>query len=337
VRVLRVLFLGGTGIISTACVAEAVRRGHEVHILNRGADATRPVPDGAIVHIADVRDGDSMAAALGALQFDVVAQFLGFLPEQVSADIAFFAGRTRQYVYVSSASAYQTPPTHLPITESTPLSNPYWQYSRSKIACEDVLIAAYRAAGFPVTIVRPSHTYDRTMLPFDGGWTVVDRMRRGKGVVVPGDGTSLWTITHHTDFARGFVGLFGRHEALGEAFHITGSESPTWNYIYRTIATAAGVDEPDLVHVPSDAIAAIDNEWGAAMLGDKSNSMIFDNSKITRLVPEFRTTVPFAQGAREILDWYEDHPDQQVVDPRYDAAMDLLVAAHRPVAREVAA
>ncbi|MFT4213225.1 MAG: NAD-dependent epimerase/dehydratase family protein [Microbacterium sp.] len=326
---LRILFIGGTGIISTGCVAEAIRQGHEVHVLNRGS-SRRAVPEGAIVHTADIRDRDAVRAAIDGVSFDAVAQFLAFVPEHVEADLELFSGRTRQYVFVSSASAYQSPPSRLPVTESTPLANPFWQYSRDKIACEDALVAAYRETGFPVTIVRPSHTYDPTMVPFDGGWTVVDRMRRGVGVVVPGDGTSLWTITHHTDFARGFVGLLGRADVAGEAFHITGDEALTWNEIYRQIARAAGVVEPDLVHVPSDAIAAVDAEWGAAMLGDKANSMIFDNGKIRRLVPEFRTTIPFARGADEILAWYEAHPEAQVVDPHYDDLMDRLVAAYRP-------
>ncbi|MFT4136086.1 SDR family oxidoreductase [Microbacterium sp.] len=329
-RPLRVLFVGGTGIISTACVAEALAQGHEVHLLNRGTTGIRPVPEGAIVHTGDIRDEDAARAALAGLDFDVVAEFLAFVPEHIETDLRLFCGRTRQYVFVSSASAYQTPPTHLPVTESTPLRNPYWEYSRNKIACEDALTVAYRETGFPMTIVRPSHTYDPTMPPFDGGWTVVERMRAGKGVVVPGDGTSLWTITHHTDFARGFVGLFGRSEALGEAFHITGSESPTWNDIYTQVARAAGVAEPDLVHVPSDAVAAVDAEWGAALLGDKAHSMVFDNGKISRLVPQFRTTVPFARGAEEIVAWHDAHPEARVVDPHYDRLMDALVAAHRP-------
>lgn len=274
-----------------------------------------------------------MRAALDGETFDVVAEFLAFVPEHIETDVRLFEGSARQYIFISSASAYQTPPTHLPVTESTPLSNPYWQYSRDKIACEDALVAHYRASGFPMTIVRPSHTYDATLLPFDGGWTVVDRMRRGKAVVVPGDGTSLWTITHHSDFARGFVALFGRHETLGEAFHITGDESPTWNQIYLDIARAAGVRSPELVHVPSEAIAAVDEEWGAGLLGDKSNSMVFDNTKVRHFAPGLRTTVPFSRGAQEIIDWYEDHPEAQVVDPHLDALMDVLVERYRPAGR----
>lgn len=259
----------------------------------------------------------------------MVAQFLAFVPEHIAQDLRVFAGRCDQYVFISSASAYQTPPTYLPVTESTPLSNPFWEYSRNKIACEDALVAAYRQTGFPMTIVRPSHTYDSTMLPFTGGWTVVDRMRRGKGVVVPGDGTSVDDHARYRLRAR-FRGPFRPRGGAERAFHITGDEAPTWNRIYRTIAAAAGVAEPDLVHVPSDAVAAVDAGWGASLLGDKANSMVFDNNKIARLVPGFGSRVPFSRGAREIVDWYDAHPEAQVVDPRYDALMDLLVERYRP-------
>jgi nucleoside-diphosphate-sugar epimerase len=322
---LRILIVGGTGIISGAVVAEAVARGHEVHTLSRsGAGA-----EGVRAHPADVRDADSVARALEGLHFDVVAQFVAFEEAHVRADIAMFAGRTSQYIFISSASAYQTPPRRLPVTESTPLRNPHWEYSRKKIACEDALVAEYRASGFPVTIVRPSHTYNPTMVPFDGGWTVVERMRQGREVVVPGDGTSLWTITHHTDFARAFVGLFGRDEAIGDAFHITSDEALTWNAIYEHIARAAGV-EPRLVHVASASIALADPEWGAALLGDKANSMVFDNSKIKTLVPEFTCLVPFARGAEEIIAWHDAHPESRRVDRRMDAVMDALVDIYRP-------
>lgn len=325
---LRVLVIGGTGIISTAVVAEAVARGHEVHTLSRsrggGSSAT-----GVRTHRADVRDAASVSRALGDLRFDVVAQFVAFEDVHVLADIEMFAARTAQYIFISSASAYQTPPSRLPVTESTPLRNPHWEYSRKKIACEDALVTANRATGFPVTIVRPSHTYNPTMVPFDGGWTVVERMRQGREVVVPGDGTSLWTITHHTDFARAFVGLFGRDEAIGEAFHITSDEALTWNAIYEHIARAAGV-EPKLVHVASESIALADPEWGAALLGDKANSMVFDNSKIKKLVPDFVCRVPFARGAEEIVAWHDAHPESRTIDERMDAVMDALVDTYRP-------
>ncbi|WP_022884393.1 SDR family oxidoreductase [Glaciibacter superstes] len=326
---LRVLIIGGTGIISTAVVAETARRGHKVHTLSRSGEDAGPQPQGVRALRADVRDASAVAEAIDGLSFDAVVQFVAFEPEHVRADLEMFAGRTSQYIFISSASAYQTPPSRLPVTESTPLRNPYWEYSRKKIACEDVLAAAYRDTGFPVTIVRPSHTYNPSMIPFDGGWTVVERMRQGREVVVPGDGTSLWTITHHTDFARAFVGLYGRDEAIGEAFHITSDEALTWNAIYGHIARAAGVD-PKLVHVASASIAAADPEWGAALLGDKANSMVFDNSKIKRLVPDFVCQVPFARGAEEIIAWHDSHPESCQVDQHMDAVMDSLADAYRP-------
>jgi nucleoside-diphosphate-sugar epimerase len=329
VGALRALFIGGTGIISTACSRLALQSGIDLHLLTRTGASVRPMPAGATVHLADIRKPGTVREALGDLEFDVIVDWVAFTREHVAADIDLFAGRTGQYVFISSASAYQTPPARLPVTESTPLRNPYWAYSRRKIECEDLLLAAYRDTGFPVTVVRPSHTYDPTMVPFDGGWTVMDRMLKGKGVVVPGDGTSLWTITHHEDFARGFTGLLGRHEAIGEAFHITSDESPTWNRIYSTMAEAVGVSA-DLVHVPSDAVLALDEEWGSGLLGDKANSMVFDNSKIRRLVPGFGTFVPFERGAREIVAWYDAHPEHKIVDHRMDALMDMLVDRYRP-------
>ena len=326
---LKVLFIGGTGIISSACARLAVERGVDLHLLKRNRSSLRPVPEGVVVHEGDVRDPGSVRDALGGEDFDVVVDWVAFTPEHVQTDVDLFAGRTGQYVFISSASAYQTPPARLPVTESTPLRNPFWRYSRDKIACEDLLVAAYRDTGFPATIVRPSHTYDAAAVPFDGGWTVVDRMRRGAEVVVHGDGTSLWPLTHSTDFARGFVGLLGRSETLGEAFHITSDEALPWNRIYAAVAEAAGV-EPRLVHVPSDAIAAADAEWGAGLLGDKAHSMVFDNSKIRRLVPDSAAVVPFERGAREIVEWHDAHPEHTTVDARLDALMDRLVEAYRP-------
>ncbi|HET7398732.1 MAG TPA: SDR family oxidoreductase [Intrasporangium sp.] len=332
---LRVLFLGGTGIISTACVARAVADGLDVTLLNRGRTAATgraPAPEQAQVLYADVRDPASVQAALGDRTFDVVVSFLGFTPQHVQADIDRFSGRVGQYVFISSASAYQTPPTHLPVTESTPLRNPHWQYSRDKIACEDLLVRAYRDTGFPVTIVRPSHTYDPTMAPFDGGWTVVERMRQGREVLVPGDGTSLWTLTHHEDFAPALVGLLGRQAAIGEAFHITSDEALTWNQIYTTMAHAAGA-EPRLVHVPSDAVAAADPDLGASLLGDKANSMVFDNTKIRSLVPGWHARIPFSHGARQIIAWHDADPARRTVDQRLDALFDDLIDRYRATAR----
>lgn len=328
---LRILYIGGTGTISTACVHESVARGDEVTVLNRGTsdgNGRRPFPPAVRRLRADVRDANSVREALGGDEFDAVVTHLAFVPEHVAQDVEIFAGRAAQYVFVSSASAYQTPPVRLPITESTPLRNPFWQYSRDKAACEDLLVRAYRESGFPVTIVRPSHTYDPTSVPFDGGWTVVERMRQGREVIVPGDGTSLWTLTHHEDFARAFAGLLGHPGTLGQAVHITSDEALPWNEIYATLGRAAGA-EPRLVHVPSDAIAAVDPEWGAGLLGDKAHSMVFDNSLVKALVPGWRAVVPFAQGAREIVAWHDADADRRRPDATWDARFDALADRYR--------
>jgi len=326
---MRVLFIGGSGVISSACSALAVRRGIDLTVLNRGTSTDRPLPAEATVLRADIRDPAAVAAALGGREFDAVVDWVAFTPEHVRADMDLFRGSTGQYVFISSASAYQTPPSRLPVTESTPLRNPFWQYSRDKIACEDLLIAAYRDEGFPATIVRPSHTYDKTLIPLDGGWTALARMRQGRPVVVHGDGTSLWTLTHHADFALGFVPLLGHPRTIGEAFHITSDDVLTWNQITAALAAAAGTSA-DIVHVPSDAIFAADPDWGASLVGDKAHSLVFDNTKVRGVVPDFRPVIPWEQGAREILAWYDEDPARQRVDARMDALMDKLVATHRP-------
>src|SRR3954447_18120426 len=257
---LSVLFLGGSGVISSACSWHAVERGLELTVLNRGKSTSRPLPSEAERLVADLDDPQSVKEAIGDRHYDAVVDWLAFTPEQVQARVDRLAGRTGQYVFISSASAYQTPPARLPITESTPLRNPFWQYSRDKIACEEALERAYREDGFPVTIVRPSHTYDETSVPLDPGWTNVDRMRRGRPVVVHGDGTSLWVLTHSADFAVGFTGLLGRPQAIGDTFHITGEEVLTWNQIAEAFAAAAGANAR-IVHVPSEVIHAADAQW----------------------------------------------------------------------------
>jgi nucleoside-diphosphate-sugar epimerase len=325
---LRVLFIGGTGTISAAASELAVQRGLQLTILNRGHTSLRPAPAGVKVLTADMRDGASVRKALGRRRFDVVVDFIAFTPEHVQRDIELFEGRTGQYVFISSASVYQKPLARLPITESTPLRNPYWQYAQDKIACEELLVSAYRQRGFPITIVRPSHTYDQTRVPLTGEWTALDRMRRGAPVIVHGDGTSLWTLTHSRDFAKGFVGLLGNPQAIGDSFHITSDELLTWNQITELLGAAAGV-KAEIVHVASDALAAASPELGAAHLGDRAHSVIFDNSKIKALVPDFVATTPFAVGAREIVNWYSGHPEQQVVDQELDALFDRLVVASR--------
>ena len=316
------LFIGGNGIISSACSALAVERGFDLTLLNRGTDSKRPPIDGAR-HIT----GDADALEDVSLEeYDVVVNFRSFLPSAVAKDVELFTGRTGQYVYISSASAYQKPVARLPITESTPLHNPFWQYSRDKIASEDVLVAAYRNAGFPATIVRPSHTYDRTLIPLEGGWTQLDRMLRGEPVVVHGDGTSLWTLTHNTDFAQAFVGLLNNPRAIGDTFQITSDEVLPWDAITNILGDALGVT-PEIVHVTSDAIARAIPEWGPGLLGDKAHSVIFDNAKVRSVVPEYRAVTPFWKGAREIAEWHLESPVRQKVDAELNAQLDALVAA----------
>jgi nucleoside-diphosphate-sugar epimerase len=325
---LRVLFIGGSGIISSACCRLAVQRGLDLYALNRGATQLRPLPAEVKILHGDIRDQASVRQALGDHEFDVVVNWIAFTPEHIKTDLELFRGRVGQYVFISSASAYQTPPSRVPVTESTPLNNPYWQYSRDKIACEDRLVRAYREEGFPATIIRPSHTYDRTLVPSYAGWTLVQRMRQGKEVVVQGDGTSLWTVTHSDDFAKGFVPLLGNTRTLGEAFHITSDDVLTWNQITMILATAAGA-EAKIVHVPSDAIAAADPIWGPALLGDSAHSMIFDNSKLRRVVPDYLATITLEQAAPEIIAWHDQDPSRQNVDPDLDAVMDKLVASYQ--------
>ena len=320
-----ILFIGGTGVISTAAAERAVGLGHRLTILNRGR-STRPVPEGAEILQADIRDQEGVREVLGRREFDAVADFITYTPDQAQAGLDLFRGRTGQYVFISSASAYQKPPARLPILESTPLKNPFWKYSRDKIACEELLFRAYRDDDFPLTVVRPSHTYDRTKIAMVGGWTDIHRMRAGLPVMVHGDGTSLWTLTHSRDFAKAFVGLLGLPQAVGESYTITSDEYLPWNQVYRLFARAAGVAEPELVHVASETIAAQNPEIGANLLGDRSHSVIFDNSKIKALVPDYAATIPFADGAREILQWHDSHPELQVVDQGYMELTDKLTA-----------
>lgn len=322
---LRILFIGGNGTISAASSRLAVARGHDLTLLNRGTSTTRPAIEGVRHLTGDASEASSVAAAIGDLEFDVVVSFRSFLPDQVRADVDLFRGRTGQYVYISSASAYQKPVARLPITESTPLSNPFWQYSRDKAASEDVLVAAMRDHSFPATIVRPSHTYDETSIPLDGGWTIIDRMRRGAPTLVHGDGTSLWTLTHARDFAIAFVGLLGHPAAVGDVFHITSDEVMPWDQIATTLGRAAGV-QPQLVHAASETIARAIPEWGPGLLGDKAHSVVFDNSKVRRLVPEFTATVPFWRGAEEIIAWYDADPARRRVDADLDSRLDALIA-----------
>ncbi len=324
---MKVLFIGGTGKISSACSPLAVERGIDLYLLNRG-QTDRPIPEGAHLLNGDIRDKASVQAAIAGHKFDAVVNWIAFTPEHIETDIELFSGRTGQYVFISSASAYQTPPVNLPATESTPLDNPHWLYSRNKIACEERLMAEYRTKKFPITLVRPSHTYDKTLLPMQGGWTAIDRMRKGKKILVHGDGTSLWVLTHHKDFAKGFVPLLGNNRAIGEAFHITSDEILNWNQIHEILGQAAGAPPLQFVHVPSDLINAFDPVWGAGLLGDKTNSMFFDNTKIKRIAPDFACTIPFAQGAEEMIQWYDGDAKRQVVNEEFNQLTDKIIAAY---------
>ena len=324
---MKVLFIGGTGTISYSSTLLAKEKGIDLYLLNRGKSELRPIPEGVRLLKADIRDPNSVAEALGTLKFDAVADFIAFTPEHIETDLALFRGKTGQYLFISSASAYQTPPSTLPVTESTLLDNPAREYSRNKIACEERLARAYREEKFPFTIVRPSHTYDQVYIPVHGGWTVVDRMLRGLPVIVHGDGSSLWTLTHSSDFAKGFVGLLGNSHAIGEVYHITSDEWLTWDQIHQVIAKALGL-EARIVHVPSDLIAAYDADWGDSLLGDKTHSFVLDNSKIKKAVPGFACTKPFSVGIQESLDWYHADPDRQVVDGQFNALCERILAAY---------
>lgn len=324
------LLIGGTGTISMAITRLLVEKGWEVHLLNRGSRRAE-TPEGIHWIQADIGDERAVEEILQGRKFDCVCQFIGFLPEQVERDIRLFQGKTKQYLYISSASAYHKPVMDYRITEGTALSNPYWEYSRNKIACEEVLMKAYREHGFPVTIIRPSHTYDNRSVPLGvhgngGSFQVIKRMLEGKKVIIHGDGTSLWTMTHNSDFAKGYVGLMGNPHAIGEAFQITNDESLTWNQVYQTIADVLGV-ELKAVHVSSEFLAATEKyDLLGGLIGDKANSVVFDNSKLKRAVPDFVPTVRFEQGVREAIANILAHPELQKEDPEFNAWCDRVIA-----------
>jgi nucleoside-diphosphate-sugar epimerase len=331
---MKVLLIGGTGFISTAVSKRLLAMGVDLTLLNRGVRASEF--SGARHIQADVHDMAAAKAVLGNKQFDVIVDWIAYTPEDIERDLALFSGRTKQFVFISSASAYQKPPAWYRITESAPLANPYWSYSRNKIACETRLLQAFRDDGFPVTIVRPSLTYDANLPIAIGGWgcyTLPDRLKSGKPIIVHGDGSSLWVVTHAEDFARGFVGLLGNELTLGHAFHITSDEVLTWNQIYTTIADALGV-EARIVHIPSDFIARISPDLGAGLLGDKAWSAVFDNSKIKEFVPGFLATIPFREGVRRTLAWFDADPSRRKVDESVNAEMDRILASYgEPPAR----
>ncbi|MFV0399360.1 MAG: SDR family oxidoreductase [Oscillospiraceae bacterium] len=325
---MKALFIGGTGTISSAISALAVEQGVELTLLNRGSRGDL-IPKGAEVINCDISDEADAAKKLEGRSFDVVADFIAFRTDQVERDIRLFSGKTSQYIFISSASAYQKPLSNPIINEATPLANPYWQYSRDKIACEDRLMAEYRENGFPVTIIRPSHTYSDRSVPVavhgkGGSWQVLERMRRGKPVLVHGDGLSLWALLHNTDFARAFVGIMDNPHAIGEAFQITNDESITWNAVYAAIGRALGV-EPNLCHISSHALERENPDLKGSLIGDKANSVLFDNSKIKGVVPGFLPRVRFDQGARQAVEYILARPELQVADPDFDNWCDEMV------------
>jgi nucleoside-diphosphate-sugar epimerase len=336
---MKILFIGGTGTISTAISKLLIRSGHDLYLINRGK-RNSVLPEGAHYLIADVNDEATIAGLIKNLTFDCVVDFIAFVPKQLERDYRLFKGKTKQFIFVSSASAYQKPLSGYRVTEATPLANPYWQYSRDKIECEDYLIKLYREEGFPVTIVRPSYTYDERKAPLavhgsQGTWSVVKRIIDGKPVIIHGDGTALWTMTHNSDFAKGFIGLIGNIRALGEAVQITSDETLTWNQIYRCIAQA--VDRPlKAVHVSSEFLAAAGPyDFHGGLLGDKAVSVVFDNAKLKRLVPGFVAVKRFDEGIKETIDYILDHPEYQQEDPEFDVWTDKIVEIMQLAAKKL--
>jgi nucleoside-diphosphate-sugar epimerase len=322
---LKVLFIGGTGNISTSVSKLCVQNGIDLYLLNRGTRRVE-VPGAKLIR-GDISKPEQLVAILEGHKWDAVVNWIVFTENEVERDINLFKGKTKQYIFISSASAYQKPPVHPVITESTPLYNPFWEYSRNKIACEERLNRAYREDNFPITIVRPSFTYD-TVLPVAlGGWmeyNIINRLKKGEKIIVHGDGTSLWTVTHAEDFAKGFVGLIGHQQATGHSFHITSDEILTWNQIYQAVADAVGV-EPNIIHIPSDFICRVDETQTGSLLGDKALSVIFDNSKIKMFVPGFKAVIPFSQGIKRTLAWFGADPKRQVISKKTDEIMDRII------------
>lgn len=330
---MKLLFIGGTGVISSACRDLAIERGHELFLLNRSVSTKYPAPKYATILQADIHaDQQYLTALLAGHHFDAVVDFIAFSPQDIERDISLFRDRTDQFVFISSASAYQKPLQNYLITEETPLENPFWEYSRNKIACEDLLMKTYRADGFPVTIIRPSHTYGPSQIPlcvtsWRHPWTIIDRMQRGQKIIIPGDGTSLWVLTWHADFAKGLVGLLGETNAIGEVFQITSDQVLSWNQIYLEVYQALG-QARNVVYIPSDYIARFDSEAVGSLIGDKSNSVVFDNSKIKKYVPDYHCEVTWADGLRRSLAWFESHPEFQTIDMESNLIWDKIISGY---------
>ena len=326
---MKVLFIGGTGNISTSVSKLCVEKGIDLYLLNRGKRKVE-IP-GAIVISGDISDPEHAAALVKDHHWDAVVDWIAFNVNDIERDINLFRNKTKQFIFISSASVYQKPPSHPIITESTPLYNPYWDYSQNKIACEEKLNYEYRNSGFPITIVRPSLTYDTVIPLIMGGWTeytIIDRMKKGKEVIVHGDGTSLWIVTHAEDFAKGFCGLIGHQQAIGHTFHITSDEILTWDQIYQAVASAAGV-EPNIVHISSDFIVKYDNSLKGSLIGDKSFSVIFDNTKIKTFVPDFKAIIPFSEGIKRTLLWFESDTNRMVINDKSNQVIDRILEEYR--------
>ena len=337
---MKALFIGGTGTISMAITKQlAENPDWELYLLNRG-NRNEGVPENVKVLSVDINDEAAVLEILGDLQFDTVCDFIGFVPAQLERDYRLFKDKTKQFMYISSASAYQKPLGDYRITESTPLANPYWEYSRNKIACEEYLMKMYRENGFPITIVRPSHTYDERSIPMgvhgnNGSWQVAKRMLEGKPVIIHGDGTSIWTMTHNSDFAKGFIGLMGNIHAIGESYHITTDEGLTWNQIYKIVADALGAEFKPY-YVPSDFLQAVSNyDFEGGLIGDKANTVVFDNSKLKRAVPGFCATVRMDQGIKKTVEYVLAHEEYQIADDEFDTWCDRVIAALEKAKKEI--
>lgn len=336
---MKILFIGGTGTISMAITHLLAQQGHELYLLNRG-NRNSDLPKNVKTIIADISDEEKTAKKLEGMSFDCVGEFIGFVPSQLERDFRLFNGKTKQFIYISSASAYQKPPTSYVITEETPLDNPYWEYSRNKKACEEYLMERYSKDGFPVTIVRPSHTYDERSVPLGvhgngGSWQVVKRIKEGKPVIIHGDGSSLWTITHNSDFAKAYVGLMGNPKAIGEAFHITSDESVSWNEIYKAIADALGVELKPYYVSSQTLVDMSDYDFLGSLIGDKANSVVFDNSKVKALVPDFKTEVSAREGIRRTVEHILTHPEYQNDDEEFDQWCDKVIAAVEKMKKDI--
>jgi len=322
---MRILFIGGTGVISTACSELCIDNGYDLYLLNRGQSLRVPPAKAKIIN-ADIRDTRAVKTILAKKKFDVVVDWIAYTEEHVKNDFEIFGDKTYQYIFISSASAYHKPPLILPITEDTPLHNPFWTYSQGKIDCENFLMKLFTEENFPVTICRPSHTYDKTRFPLYGNYTAFSRMKQNKSIIIHGDGNTLWTLTNTRDFAKGFIGLLGNSKCIGEAYHITSDETMTWNQIAETIALAARL-ELKITHLPAEFITKYDEEWGSNITGDKGYDTVFNNSKIRSIIPQFKAVIPYREGIKEVISWYSE-PKNQLVNSEIDLLMDKMIAEY---------